>query len=93
VLKAIGYTDGEVLSLVLFESLFITFIGGGLGLTIGWLAIQAGDPTKGALPIFFFPTGDILFGVLLIFMVGAVAGLLPAIQAMRLDTASALRSE
>jgi ABC-type antimicrobial peptide transport system permease subunit len=34
-----------------------------------------------------------IIGIVLVFIVGIVAGLLPAIQAMRLQTATALRSE
>lgn len=93
VLKAIGFTDGEVLAMVLVESLLLAIIGGGTGLFLAWLAISAGDPTRGALPIFYFPVADMIIGIVLVFVVGIVAGLLPAIQAMRLQTATALRSE
>ncbi|MEO8218052.1 MAG: FtsX-like permease family protein [Acidobacteriota bacterium] len=93
VLKAVGFTDGEVLALVLSESTLIAVVGGGLGLLVGWLAVMAGDPTKGALPIFYYPIPDLIQGIALVFIVGLLAGLLPALQAMRLNTASALRSE
>jgi putative ABC transport system permease protein len=93
VLKAIGFTGGEVLAMVLAESLLLAVLGGGIGLALAWLAISAGDPTGGALPIFYFPTPDLIVGIVLVFVVGILAGLLPAIQAMRLQTASALRSE
>ena len=32
----------------------IAGIGGAIGLGLGYLAVSAGDPTKGALPIFHF---------------------------------------
>jgi putative ABC transport system permease protein len=93
VLKAIGFTGGEVLGLVLVESLLLAVLGGGIGLGLAYMAISAGDPTNGALPIFYFPGRDIIIGVILVFVIGLAAGALPAIQAMRLNTASALRSE
>ncbi|HYM59536.1 MAG TPA: FtsX-like permease family protein [Thermoanaerobaculia bacterium] len=93
VMKAIGFSDGLVLAFVLAESCLIASIGGAIGLVIGWLAIAAGDPTHGALPVFFFPLRDLIIGVFLILLLGVVTGLLPAVQAMRLNTVDALRRE
>ena len=93
VLKAIGFSDGEVLGMVLGESMMLAILGGGLGLAIGWIAVSGGDPTGGALPIFYFPVDDLILGIVMVFLVGIVAGLLPALQAKRLNTAAALRSE
>ena len=93
VMKAIGFTDAQVLGFVLAESLLIALIGGGLGLTLGWLAVQGGDPTNGALPIFFLPPRDLVIGVIFIIALGLLTGLLPALQAMRLNTVEALRRE
>jgi len=91
VLKAIGFTDGGVLGLVLAESLFLTLIGGGTGLALAWLVVSAGDPTNGMLPTFFIPRRDLLTGVLMIGVMAFVAGILPALQASRLRVADALR--
>lgn len=93
VLKAIGFTDTQTLVLILAESLLIAFIGGAIGLGLGYLAVSAGDPTKGALPIFRFPPGDIALGVFFVFLLGLVTGVLPALQAMRLNAVDALRRE
>jgi putative ABC transport system permease protein len=91
VLKTIGFSDGRTLALVLAESSLLAVIGGGLGLTLGWMAIAAGDPTGGFLPIFYFPSRDLILGVILVVLLGLVAGILPAIQAMRLSIVDALR--
>jgi putative ABC transport system permease protein len=91
VLKTVGFSNERTLLLVLAESTLIAVIGGGLGLTIGWLAVAAGDPTNGFLPIFYFPTRDLIFGVIFVFLLGLVAGILPAVQAMRLRIVDALR--
>jgi putative ABC transport system permease protein len=91
VLKAIGFTDRGVLGLVLGESLALTGLGGGAGLALAWLAVSAGDPTNGALPIFYIPVRFMMTGVILIFLMALLVGILPALQAQRLRIADALR--
>jgi putative ABC transport system permease protein len=93
VLKAIGFTDLQVLALVLVESLLISIVGGAAGLALGWLFVSSGDPTHGALPIFLFPTSDLVSGVLIVVVLGIVTGIIPAMQAMRLNAVEALRRE
>jgi len=91
VLKSLGFTHIGVLALVLAESCLLTLIGGGIGLWLASVLISFGDPTGGALPFFFFPTRDVIIGVALVFLLGVVAGLFPALQAMRLRIADGLR--
>jgi len=91
VLKAIGFTDQGVLGLVLGESLAITLVGGLLGLGLAWGLVSMGDPTSGSFPVFYFPAGDMLIGLALIAAMAFVAGIIPAMQAQRLQIADALR--
>jgi putative ABC transport system permease protein len=91
VLKALGFSGEAILTLVLAESLFIAFTGGLLGLGLAWLFVQAGDPTNGMLPIFVLPPRDLLIGVGLMVLMGVLAGLMPAVGAMRLKITDALR--
>jgi putative ABC transport system permease protein len=91
VLKAVGFSDLAVLGLVLGESLLLSALGGGLGLALAWLLVSAGDPTGGALPLFYIPGRDLAAGVALIVVMALVAGILPALQAGRLRIADALR--
>ncbi|HTL69382.1 MAG TPA: FtsX-like permease family protein [Lacunisphaera sp.] len=91
VLKAIGFTNGQVLGLVLAESCLLTVLGGGLGLAFAWVLTSRGDPTGGMLPLFFFPLPDLLLGLGLSVLLGIVTGILPAQQAMRLRVSDALR--
>ena len=91
VLKTIGFSDGRILALVLLESCVIAVVGGGIGLALAWLIIAQGDPTNGMLPIFHFPTRDLIFGVALVLLLGIGTGLLPAYQAGRLKIVDALR--
>lgn len=90
-LKAVGFTNRRVRRLVLIESCVMALLGGGLGLTIGWWLVSQGDPTGGALPIFYFPTRDLLIGIVLALVLGVVAGIFPALRAQRLQVAEALR--
>jgi len=91
VLKTLGFTDTAVLFLVLGESVFVAAIGGGLGLLTAWVLISGGDPTGGLLPIFILPPRDVLIGVACIALLGVLAGLMPAVGAMRLRIVDALR--
>jgi putative ABC transport system permease protein len=92
VLKAMGFGPRLVLGLVVGEACALSLLGGGLGLAIAWAMITAsGDPTGGALPIFFLPPGKLVVGAVLAAALGLVTGLLPALKAMRLDIADALR--
>jgi putative ABC transport system permease protein len=91
VLKAIGFTNGQLLALVLAESCLLTVLGGGLGLAAAWLFAARGDPTGGLLPLFHLPTRDLLIGVGISIALGVITGVLPALQAMRLRVADALR--
>ncbi|MDH3403636.1 MAG: ABC transporter permease [Acidobacteriota bacterium] len=92
VLKAMGFTSRQVLGLVVGESCLISVLGGGLGLALGWaLVTLGGDPTGGALPIFFMPAPQVALGAALVVLLGLLAGALPALQAMRLRVADALR--
>lgn len=92
VLKSLGFPDRKVLGIVLAESLMITGLGGGIGLLLGWGSITLmGDPTGGYLAVFFVPPRFVLLGATLVLLLGLVAGLIPALQAMRLRIADALR--
>ena len=91
VLKTLGFTDGRILAIVLLESCTIAIIGGGIGLFVAWAIIAQGDPTGGFLPIFHFPPRDLIFGVVLVALLGIGTGLIPALQASRLKIVDALR--
>ena len=91
VLKTLGFSDIRILLLVLGESLFMTLLGGGLGLAAAWLVVHQGDPTGGLLPVFILPASNIAVGIGLMALMGLVAGALPAVEAMRLRITDALR--
>ena len=91
VLKTLGFGDRSVLGIVLAESVLIIGIGGVLGLGVGWLLVQGAAKGMGAfLPGIFLSPAAI--GVALAIMLGAgiIAGIFPAIKAMRLSIIDAL---
>jgi putative ABC transport system permease protein len=90
-LKAIGFANHGVLALVLAESCLLAAVGGALGLGLALTLIARGDPTGGLLPVFYFATRDVVLGGGFVLALGLVAGALPALQAMRLRIADALR--
>lgn len=93
VLKAIGFTNERVLVLVLAESLLIAALGGLTGLGLAWLFTLRGSPVPSLLPVFYLPVRFLGIGVAIVLALGLVAGILPALQAMRLRIAVALRRQ
>lgn len=91
VLKAVGYSDAFVLLLVLAETVVIAALGGALGLGLVKLFTLRGDPTGGLLPFFYLPSQAVVQGLALALAVGFLAGILPALAAMRLRVVEALR--
>jgi putative ABC transport system permease protein len=91
VLKTLGFSGPKILTLVLAESLFIAVVGGAPGLFLAWLFVQGGDPTGGMLPVFVLPARDMAIGVALMVLMGVLAGVMPAMAAMRLRITDALR--
>lgn len=96
VLKAVGFSNELVLGVVLGESLVIALIGGLTGLFLGWFMVSGmGNVSfiKTYFPLFYIPHDDLMLGVVFAIALGLVAGILPALQAMRLRLADALRRE
>ncbi|HXP60181.1 MAG TPA: ABC transporter permease [Dongiaceae bacterium] len=92
VLKAIGFTNGRVLALVLAESCLLAALGGGLGLGAACILVPAlAKPLSAMLPMFFFPVRDLVAGSGICLGLGVASGLFPALQATRLRVADALR--
>ena len=92
VLKTLGFSGPSILSLVLLESLFITFVGGLLGLGLAWLlAGGLGEAIKDYFPVFRLDTGTFVTGISLMLLFGLITGAWPALTAMRLKIVDALR--
>lgn len=89
--KAIGAEEGDITTQFLLESVALTFLGGGIGVTLGW-AIAYGIQYLGVTT-----TKVTLDNVFLAFGVSAVIGIVfgyyPARQAAKLNPIEALRFE
>jgi putative ABC transport system permease protein len=92
VLKTLGFTHVQVMLLVLGESCALALLGAVLGLGLA-LAVVPGiaQALQQFIPVFFVPPRDIAIGLALALLLGLVAGLPPAVQAMRLRIVEALR--
>lgn len=91
VLKTLGFDDRTVLGVVLSESILIMLLGGLLGLGVGWAVVQGLTKQLGAfLPGIFLSPGAIAGGIGMMIGAGILAGIFPALKAMRLSIIDAL---
>ena len=91
VLKTLGFNDRTVLGVVLSESILIMLLGGLLGLGLGWLIVQGLAKQMAAfLPGVFLSPGAIAAGIGMMIGAGILAGIFPALKAMRLSIIDAL---
>ena len=91
VLKTLGFGDRTVLGIVLSESILIMLIGGLLGLGLGWLVVQGlAQQFAAFLPGLFLSPGAIGTGIAIMVGAGVLAGIFPAVKAMRLSIVDAL---
>lgn len=88
VLKTLGFEDRAVLGIVLAESVFVMLMGGGLGLGLAWLIVNV----AGAIPLpgFYLDGSALALGGFYILIAGLLAGIFPAVKAMRLTIIDAL---
>ena len=80
-----------MLGIVLTESILIMAIGGVLGLALGWVAAQGAAAALAAfIPGIAVSPQIMLAGVAVMVVAGALAGVFPALKAMRLTIVDAL---
>jgi putative ABC transport system permease protein len=92
--KAIGATPASIVGMIFQESIFITAIAGyvGLGMGIMCLWLMQGVDSE----FFKNPQVDIRIAIsatLVLILAGVLAGLLPAIQAARINPVTAIKSD
>ncbi|HLJ09769.1 MAG TPA: ABC transporter permease [Planctomycetaceae bacterium] len=91
ILKANGWSNGDVLRLIAFESALLGICGGLVGCLFGWLAtlaINAHWPTR--IHLYAGPR-LLLWSVCFSTVLGVLAGLYPAIRASRMMPMDAIR--
>jgi len=98
--KALGATPASIIKMILTESVFITSISGYLGLIFGTLVVGTNNYIMVANNLepdnFYNPQINMKVGVgalIMLVIAGAVAGLIPAIQASNVNPVVALKDE
>lgn len=94
VLKAIGFTNGRILGMVLTESLIVGMMGGlvgAIGTKLLFDSFDVSPYTGGALPFFFVPWPTAILGMGASLMIGLLSGIFPATAAARLGVIQGLR--
>lgn len=86
--KSLGAKNYFILFQFLFESIFLSLIGGLAGLLLVWLLTQA---SFGSLEV-FLTIKNIVLGLTVSSTIGLVAGIVPAAVAARLDPVIAIRA-
>lgn len=91
VLKTLGFSGGHILRMVLGESILLALLGGLPGLIIAYLLIAAvRNSLTNLVPTLSLEPGVAVTAIGLMIALGIVAGLLPALNAMRLNIVTAL---
>ena len=97
VMKSIGAQNSEIFNIFLFESSFLGFVAGVLGVILGWAASFLGGKIIASLGYGFlqpyFPIWLFIACISFATLTGAVSGVIPAIKASKTNPVDALRYE
>ena len=88
--KSLGAKNSFVLLQFIFESIFLTIVGGLIGLFIVFLGTVAASLAMDMSV--FMSVQNIIIGLLISSLIGLIAGFAPALQAARLEPVVAIRS-
>jgi len=88
--RALGATQGQIRTQFLSESILLAVMGGGVGVLAGALATAIYAGSKGWSVV--IPLEAWLGGIAAAILIGAIAGLMPAIRASRMPPTVALRT-
>jgi putative ABC transport system permease protein len=95
--RALGATPSSVVGQIILESVFLTMIAGYFGLVIGILLLEGTNSALGDnVAMFKNPTVDLsvaLRSLTVLICFGALAGLIPAYRAVKVNPVEALRAE
>ena len=91
IMKTLGFSGGTVCALIVTESLLLLVAGGAAGLALAEFVLPAvSDALRGQLPPLEVGAGTWLTGLGIMFGLGLVVGLPPALGALRLKIVDAL---
>ena len=86
--KSLGAKNFFILFQFLFEAVFLSLIGGGVGVFLVYLISFA---SLGSLDL-VLTTGNIIIGLTISAVIGVLSGIVPALMAARLDPVIAIRT-
>ncbi|MDY9926699.1 ABC transporter permease [Methanosarcina sp.] len=93
-MKAIGAKNRDILMIFLFNSAMVGFVGGVLGVMLGWIvsaglqSMMGSDMTSGGVSPYLM-----IEGLALAILIGVISGVVPAYRASKLKPVDALRYE
>ncbi len=102
VLKALGFTDGQVMAMILSEGIVMSLIGGSIGIALGMMGAHMlasrGFTIRGAIEIHIYAppliSVELIIRTLLITIgIGIIGAIFPAYRAAKIPPAVALRYE
>ena len=89
--KALGAKRRFILFQFLFESILLSIFGGLIGLFFVWIIAVALSASVDSFE-FVLSFGNVFIGLSTTFLIGIIAGIIPAIGASRLDPVEAIRT-
>ena len=93
--KVVGAHTSDILREYLVEATVIGLVGGALGTLLGWLFTSAVNAYTDSLNLTLFRLSPrlVIFALVFSVVLGAGAGIIPAVRASRLDPVVALRGQ
>jgi len=91
ILRTLGYTPFEILQLIVGESIVISLIGGGIGLSLGWVLATGLTAAGGGFGFRGLKWQAATIVLVMAVLVGLMASLVPAVIASRKNVVESLR--
>ncbi len=90
VLKTLGFTSMRIFKMILAESLLLAFLGGLTGLGVSYIVIKGvSEQLARFLPNMVLTTDIVLQALFYMLALGLISGIIPAVNALRLNIVSA----
>ena len=91
--RAIGAMPGEILSQIIAESVALTLAAGSAGIVFAVFLLNIIEKATGGATPFQIPFNTAVLAALMLAVLGALAGLAPALRAMAVKPVDAMRDE
>ena len=92
-IRAIGFSPLFLIKIIFMESLFLSIVGGVVGVALTFPAAYIFSSTTGTLfPVFEVSQETVIYQIFLVILTGLVSSLFPSIKASNINITSGLRS-